>query len=49
MVVDLIADVPHTLSVERASAIEKRIAETLRKARREVSEVRVKFHPVPKV
>jgi len=46
MIVDLTADVPKTLSVESASAIEKRIMETLRKARKEVSEVRVKFNPI---
>lgn len=46
MVVDLIADVPHSLTVEKTSVIERRIAETLKKARKEVSEVRVKFNPV---
>ncbi|KAH8078072.1 cation efflux family-domain-containing protein [Cristinia sonorae] len=46
MVVDLVADVPRTLPVEHASEIEKRIAETLRKARKEVSEVRIRFNPV---
>ncbi|TCD71617.1 hypothetical protein EIP91_007364 [Steccherinum ochraceum] len=48
MIVDVVADVPKTLTVERATDIEKRIAETLRKARKEVSEVRVKFNPVDK-
>ena len=46
MVVDLVADVPQSLTVEKASEIERKIAETLRKARKEVSEVRVKFNPV---
>ncbi|THH32293.1 hypothetical protein EUX98_g1898 [Antrodiella citrinella] len=46
IVIDLVVDVPRSLSVESASAIEQIIAETLRKARKEVSEVRVKFNPV---
>ncbi|KAI0915789.1 hypothetical protein AcW1_003709 [Taiwanofungus camphoratus] len=49
MFVDLIADVPRTLSVEEASSLEETISRTLRAARREISEVRVKFHPVAEV
>ncbi|KAL4250733.1 Cation Diffusion Facilitator Transporter [Abortiporus biennis] len=46
MFVDLIADVPHNLSIERATDLESKITATLKKARKEISEVRVKFNPV---
>lgn len=46
MFVDLTADVSGTLSVEDASLLDDKITETLKKARREIGEVRVKFHPV---
>ena len=45
MFVDLVAEVPHTLSVADASTLENKIARTLKKARKEIAEVRVKFHP----
>ena len=46
MFVDLVADVPRTLSVGATSAIEAQIVSALKGARREVREVRVRFHPV---
>lgn len=46
MFVDLTADVPHNLSVEAASTLEAKIKSTLKKARKEISEVRIKFNPV---
>ncbi|KZT04587.1 uncharacterized protein LAESUDRAFT_727753 [Laetiporus sulphureus 93-53] len=46
MFVDLTADVPRTLNVEETSELERTITDALKKARREVTEVRVKFHPV---
>lgn len=46
MFVDVVAEVPRTLSVEDASHIEHDILMALKKARKEVSEVRVKFRPV---
>ncbi|KII92111.1 hypothetical protein PLICRDRAFT_103756 [Plicaturopsis crispa FD-325 SS-3] len=44
--VDLTADVPRSLDIARASMLEEKIAETLRAARKEIRDVRVKFHPV---
>lgn len=44
--VDLAVDVPHTMTVLATSELEGKITQKLRDARREVSEVRVKFHPV---
>lgn len=46
MMVDLIADVPRTLSVEETSALEAQIFGTLKAAKREIKEVRVRFHPL---
>ena len=45
MFVDLVADVPRTLSVGATSALEAQIVSALKGARREVKEVRVRFHP----
>lgn len=45
--VDLTADVAGVLSVRDAAALDAAIARTLRAARKEVAEVRVKFEPVP--
>ncbi|PSR73904.1 hypothetical protein EW026_g2324 [Hermanssonia centrifuga] len=45
MFVDLTAEVPRMLSVEDASTLEGKIARTLKQARKEIAEVRVKFHP----
>lgn len=44
--VDLTVDVPHTMTVLATSELEGEITQLLRDARREVSEVRVKFYPV---
>ena len=44
--VDLIADVPGMLNVHETSALERRITQTLKKARKEVTDVRVKFNPI---
>lgn len=46
MFVDLIADVPRALDVEGTSALEAQITRTLKAARKEIAEVRVKFRPV---
>ena len=46
MFVDLTAEVPRSLSVADASTLEAKIARTLKAARKEIAEVRVKFHPV---
>ncbi|KAH9910632.1 cation efflux family-domain-containing protein [Fomitopsis serialis] len=46
MFVDLVAEVPRTLSVEETSRLEAQIMRSLKGARREVTEVRVRFHPV---
>jgi divalent metal cation (Fe/Co/Zn/Cd) transporter len=46
MFVDLTAKVPSTLSVADTSALEDMITRTLKEARKEVKEVRVKFDPV---
>jgi divalent metal cation (Fe/Co/Zn/Cd) transporter len=46
MYVDLTADVPSNMSVTATSRLEVKISQTLKEARREISEVRVKFHPV---
>ncbi|GLB37498.1 putative dimerisation domain of Zinc Transporter [Lyophyllum shimeji] len=45
MFVDLIAIVPGIMSVSDASALEKKITRTLKEARKEIAEVRVKFQP----
>ncbi len=44
--VDLVADVPSTLTVTETASVEDKICHTLMTARKEVAEVRVKFHPV---
>ena len=46
MNVDLTVDVPCTTTVQATSELEAKIAHLLRDARREVSDVRVRFHPV---
>ena len=46
MFVDLTAKVPQSLSVSDTSALEDRISRTLKAAKKEVSEVRVRFEPV---
>ena len=45
MFVDLTAEVPATLSVEDTSTLEGKITRTLKNARKEIAEVRVKFQP----
>ena len=45
MFVDVSIRVPPSLPISEAVALEKKIHETLSKARREISEVRVKFIP----
>lgn len=45
MFVDLTARVPSTLSVADASTLEGRIARTLKDAKKEITEVRVRFEP----
>ncbi|KAJ7188152.1 mitochondrial iron ion transporter [Mycena filopes] len=44
--VDMTAEVPKTLAVHDASILEEKIAQTLKAARKEVAEVRVKFQTV---
>lgn len=44
--VDVTVDVAHTISVLATSELEGRITQLLKDTRSEVSEVRVKFHPV---
>jgi divalent metal cation (Fe/Co/Zn/Cd) transporter len=44
--VDLSADVSASLSFQRATELEEEITRTLKAARREVAEVRIRFHPV---
>ncbi|KAG1881467.1 cation efflux family-domain-containing protein [Suillus tomentosus] len=46
MYVDLTAEVPSNMSVLATSKLEVKISQTLKEARKEISEVRVKFHPV---
>ena len=46
MFVDLTADVSGLLSVRETSELEGKITSTLKNARKEIAEVRVKFHPV---
>ncbi|CAL1707402.1 unnamed protein product [Somion occarium] len=48
MFVDLVAEVPNTLTVEQTSALEEQIVRALKKERKEISEVRIKFMPVPR-
>ena len=44
--VDLTAAVPRTLSVADTASLEEKITRTLKEARKEVAEVRVRFRPV---
>ncbi|KZT26786.1 hypothetical protein NEOLEDRAFT_1062587 [Neolentinus lepideus HHB14362 ss-1] len=44
--VDLIADVPKSMSVAETAYLEEKISSTLKEARKEVTEVRVRFNPV---
>jgi divalent metal cation (Fe/Co/Zn/Cd) transporter len=44
--VDVTADVSGSLSIDDASLLDEKITETLKRTRREIAEVRVKFHPV---
>ncbi|KAJ6593980.1 cation efflux family-domain-containing protein [Mycena capillaripes] len=44
--VDLTAEVPKTLTVHDATLLEEKIAQTLKAARKEIAEVRVKFQTV---
>ena len=46
MFVDLTADVSGLLTVRETSDLESKITSTLKNARKEIAEVRVKFHPV---
>ena len=46
MFVDLVADVPKTYTVEQTTVLEEEIVRLLKKERKEVSEVRVKFRPI---
>lgn len=48
MFVDVIADVPPTMTMRDADVIERNITEKLKSARREISEVRVKFNVIEK-
>lgn len=48
MFVDVVADVPPTITMRDAAVIEKNITEKLKSARREISEVRVKFNVIEK-
>jgi len=48
MFVDVIADVPPTMTMRDAAAIEGDITKKLKSVRREISEVRVKFNVVDK-
>lgn len=45
MAVDLTARVPSTLSVADTTALEGKIARTLKDAKKEIAEVRVRFEP----
>ena len=46
MFVDLTAEVPRTMSVADTSILESNISATLKAAKKEVTEVRIKFSPV---
>jgi len=48
MFVDVIADVTPTMTMRDAAVIERNITERLKSARREISEVRVKFNIIEK-
>lgn len=45
MFVDLTATVPGSVTVTETSALEEKIQHTLKKARKEIKEVRVTFKP----
>ncbi|KAJ6625564.1 mitochondrial iron ion transporter [Mycena sp. CBHHK59/15] len=44
--VDLTAEVPNALSMQNATLLEEQITQTLKSAKKEIAEVRVKFHAV---
>lgn len=46
MFVDVVAEVPRDLSIENATLVEHDIVRVLKAARKEIAEVRVKFHPI---
>ena len=46
MFVDLTASVSGQMSVYAASALEMKITQTLKEARKEIAEVRIKFEPL---
>ncbi|KAI0081310.1 hypothetical protein K474DRAFT_1656815, partial [Panus rudis PR-1116 ss-1] len=48
MFVDLVAEVPSTLTVEESTRIEEEIVKALKKQMKEIVEVKVKFVPVPR-
>jgi len=49
MFVDLVAEVPDSITISQASALEAKIENTLKAARKEITEVRVTFRsPDPK-
>jgi divalent metal cation (Fe/Co/Zn/Cd) transporter len=45
MFVDLTAEVSGTITVTQASTLDEKITRTLKKARKEITEVRVTFKP----
>ena len=45
MFVDLTAEVPESVTVTQASTLEEKITRTLKKAKKEITEVRVTFKP----
>lgn len=47
--VDLVAEVPGSITVSQSSALEKEIERKLKAARKEVTEVRVTFRPTDKL
>lgn len=49
MFVDLVADVPSTYTVEQTTSLEEEIVRLLKRERKEITEVRVKFRPVAHV
>ncbi|EMD37635.1 hypothetical protein CERSUDRAFT_50448, partial [Gelatoporia subvermispora B] len=49
MFVDLVAEVPSSITVETTAQLEAQITATLKEARREIKEVRVKFRPVEEI
>jgi divalent metal cation (Fe/Co/Zn/Cd) transporter len=43
--VDLTASVPHTITIDQASALDELITRKLKEEKKEIAEVRVKFEP----